>query len=106
MKGMSSGGLYSGYNPDTGVTYSQEWNLSPQYTVAQATLFHVTGGGLHKTGIMAYRTRAGGTEQAFNFGSWPTWPSYVYADKMSSITFATAVGANQVCSMTGNLFFW
>src|SRR5262245_49327098 len=105
---MSSVWIYSGYNSDHGFSYTHEWNVSPQYTVAQASFNYVTGEGLHKTGIVRYRHRptADGPEQTVNYGDWPSWPSYVYQNRLTSITFGTAVGAHQECSMLGNLFFW
>jgi hypothetical protein len=108
MKGMSSIWIYSGYNSKVGVTYTTEVNFSPRYTVAQASIFEVSGGGLHKTGVAGYRYRPtpDGPEQSVNFGSWPAWRGYVYRDRMTSVTFGTAVGARQSCRVIGNMFFW
>jgi hypothetical protein len=108
MKGMSSYWVYSGYNSGSGVTYTYQVNFSPRYTVAQTSIFYVSGGGLHKVGIAGYRHRPtpDGPEQSVNFGTWPGWPGYVYQDRMTSVTFGTAVGAKQECTMIGNLFFW
>lgn len=108
MNGMTSAWVYSGYNSDHGVSFSYEVNFPPTFTVAQATLSYVTGGGLHKVGIVGFRHRptADGPEQSVNHGDWPTWPEFVYVDRMTSVTFGTTVGAQQECTMIGNLFFW
>lgn len=108
MNGMSTVWVYSGYNSNNGISFTYEVNIPPTYTVAQASTFYVTGGGLHKVGIAGYRYRptSDGPEQTVNLGNWPQWAGYVYVDRMTSVTFATAVGAKQECTMHGNLFFW
>ena len=108
MNGMTSAEAYSGYNSGQGVNYSFEMNIPPTFTVAQASLYYVAGGGLHKTGIVGFRHRptANGSELSVNYGAWPSWPGSVYVDRMTSVTFGTAVGAEQDFTMVANLFFW
>ena len=108
MRGMSSVWIYSGSNSDSGIVYTHEWNISPQYCVAQASFNRVDGSGAHGTGIAAYRYRPtpDGPEQSVSLGDWLSWPAYVYVDRMTSVTFGTAVGADQECKMLGNLFYW
>lgn len=109
MKAMSTTELYSGYNSDDGFTYSHEWNISPAFTVAQATFTGVDGGGLHHVGIMAYRFRPdpSGPEIPVNFGDdFHAWPGCVYVHNLSSVTFTVAVGAEQEVYIIENLFFW
>lgn len=108
MNGMSSMSIYSGYNSSQGVTFAYEVNIPPTYTVAQTSIFYVSGGGLHIGGIAGYRYRltADGPEQSVNLGNWPQWAGHVYVDRMTSVTFATAVGAKQECTINCNLFFW
>ena len=108
MNGMSSVWIYSGWDPDNGITYTHEWNFGPSYTVAQASFYGVDGGGAHHTGVAGYRFRPdpNGPEQVVNFGDWPSWAPYIYVDQVSSVTFGTAVGADQEAYMLGNLFWW
>jgi hypothetical protein len=108
MKGMLTREFYSGYNSDDGISFTFEVNFPPSFGVAQASFYYVTGGGLHKAGIVGYRHRPenNGAEQTVNFGDWPTWPGCIYVDKLTSVTFGTAVGAEQECSTLANVFFW
>lgn len=71
MKGMTGGGLYSGYNSDNGLSFTREFNFAPSFTVGQASFYGISGGGLHHTGIAAYRFRPNpnGAEQTVNLGN-------------------------------------
>lgn len=108
MNAMNSGGLYSGYNPDHGVSFTNEVNFAPNYTVAQASFYGVDGEGLHHTGVTAYRFRPNptGPEQAVNLGGWQSWAPCVYINQASSVTFGVVVGAKQEAYVLYNLFFW
>ena len=72
-----------------------EVNMPPGQVYSQAWLYKVTGGGLHKTGIKAFRRRLpDGSDQVVDFGTWPSWPPSV-TDRVSSITFGISVGDGQ-----------
>jgi hypothetical protein len=107
MNGMTSISIYSGYNSGSGFSYSHEWNFAPAFTAAFASLYYVSGGGLHYAGIAGYRHRPdpNGPEQTVNFSESP-WPAFIYVDQLTSVTFATGVGASQELYMHGNISFW
>jgi hypothetical protein len=108
MNGMSSVWIYSGYNSGSGITYTHEWNFAPSFTVAYPVIYGVSGGGLHHSGIAAYRHRPkpNGAEETVNLGAWPSWAAYIYVNQLTSVTFGVAVGAKQELYVHGNISFW
>lgn len=107
MQGMTSSWIYSGYNSQQGSTFTHEWIFSPRYIVAQCSIYYCSGGGLHMVGVAGYRYRAqDGSDQPVSFGDWPSWPSNIYVDQCTSVTFGTAVGAQQELTALLNFFFW
>jgi hypothetical protein len=107
MQGMFSNWIYSGYNSDSGSTFTHEWNFPPMYIVAQCSIHYCSGGGLHQVGIFGYRYLAqDGSDQPVWFGDWPSWPSDIYVDQCTSVTFGTAVGAAQEVTGLLNFFVW
>jgi hypothetical protein len=108
MLGMSSGDMYSGYNSSNGITYTWEWRIDPTFTVAEVVPYQISGGGLHRIGIVGYRRRPSpdGAEEVVSFGTWPSWLGIVYVDKCSAITFGSVVGASQQQRAVCSLMFW
>jgi hypothetical protein len=111
MKSMSSGSAYSGYNSDNGVDYTSEWDFAPSYTVAQVSLYGLSGGGLHHAGVISYRYRPDPNGQDIIVGigdpnNWGSWAPYIYVDQCTGVTFGAAGGAEQDLYVLVNLFFW
>jgi hypothetical protein len=88
---------------------SVEVNIPARKTVAQITLGQTSGGGLINSGIRAFRTRpnAGGPEVVTDFGdNWYDWPNTVHDNRLSSVTFALALGARQESTGVCNFYFF
>jgi hypothetical protein len=97
-----------GYGADTGFTGSITVNIAPAYISAQVGYAMVSGGGLHAVGVKGYRYRPtpDGPEKVVDFGSWPSWPHTIGADRVTSVTFGIALGAHQEAHCYCNLFWW
>lgn len=87
---------------------SVEVNIPARAAVGQITLGQTSGGGLINSGIRAFRTRpsAGGPESVTDFGNdWHNWPNTVFNNRLSSVTFALALGQRQESTGVCNFFF-
>ena len=81
-------------------------NIPPADVGAAVAFRGVSGGGLHHTGIQRYRKRLpSGADETIDFGTWPRWPPAVF-DRMSSVTFALALGANQEAYVLARMDYW
>jgi hypothetical protein len=88
---------------------SVEVNIPARSAVAQITLGQADGGGLLNSGIRAFRTRPdpNGPEKPTDFGdNFYNWPNTVFDNRLSSVTFALALGQHQEATGVCNFFFW
>jgi hypothetical protein len=88
---------------------TREVNIAAQGAVAQISLGQADGGGLINSGIRGFRTRPnpGGSENIVNFGdSFYDWPNTVFDERLSSVTFALALGQRQEATGVCNFLFW
>jgi hypothetical protein len=106
MKAMTSARIYSGYNSDSGVTFTHEYGFQPSFTVGQASFNGVSGAGLHHTGVLSFRTPPNDPHDVGNINDFHTWEPFVYADQCIGETFGTTMGAGQEGYVLINLFFW
>ena len=81
-------------------------NIPPSTVMATAVLHGKSGGGLAMAGIPGFRRRlSSGADEPINFGVWTNWPPAVF-DRVSSITFGVALGANQSGYILARLDHW
>jgi hypothetical protein len=88
---------------------TKEVNFGAQKAVGQISLGQADGGGLLNSGIRGFRTRPspGGPENVTDFGeNFYNWPNTVFDQRLSSVTFALALGANQEATGVCNIFLW
>jgi hypothetical protein len=86
-----------------------EVNIPAQGANAQISLGQADGGGLLNSGIRGFRTRPdpNGPEVITDFGNnFYDWPNTVFNQRLSSVTFALALGQNQEATGVCNFFFW
>jgi hypothetical protein len=88
---------------------TKEVNFGAQGAVGQISLGQADGGGLLNSGIRGFRTRPSpaGPENVTDFGNnFYDWPNTVFDQRLSSVTFALALGAHQEATGVCNIFFW
>lgn len=110
VKGMASGSIYSGYDPD-GVDFTWEWDFARSGAVGQISVSGVTGEGLHQSGITSYRyqTKPNGPEQVTQVADpayFMGWLPFLFADNCTGMTFSIAMGGHQSANFLCNVFFW
>ncbi|PEU18125.1 MULTISPECIES: hypothetical protein [unclassified Bacillus (in: firmicutes)] len=81
---------------------TKDINLAPSLVGATVSLNGHTGGGTSYTGIKQYRTGSG---EVKTFGEWPNWPPCIF-DTISSVTFATATGSEQIANAIARMDYW
>jgi hypothetical protein len=99
---------FSGWGGGSGFTGTITVNIGPSNISAQAGYHMISGSGLHAIGIKKFRRRPqpDGPEQETDFGAWPNWPHTIGSDRVTSVTFGIALGANQEARCHGNIFYW
>jgi hypothetical protein len=81
-------------------------NIAPSTVIAMINLTGTTGGGTQFAGIKHFRRRLpSGADQDVDFGEWPNWPDVIF-ERVSSVTFAVATGANQTGWALGRMDHW
>jgi hypothetical protein len=88
---------------------TKEMNFAAQKAVGQISLGQADGGGLLNSGIRGFRTRPTptGPENVTDFGpNFYNWPNTVFDQRLSSVTFALALGGGQEATGVCNIFFW
>src|SRR5690349_9894783 len=88
---------------------TKELNCAAQKAAGQISLGQADGGGLLNSGIRGFRTRPnpGGPENVTDFGdNFYNWPNTVFDQRLTSVTFALALGAHQEATGVCNIFLW